>query len=259
MKTRVGYVYYIKNMINGRAYVGSHLSPVFDKRYWGSGDNIKKAIKKHGKSNFRRRVLFWGNSIPEVYEMENYFIKKVFDKMGDRAYNIALSATHPMAGRKHSEKTIQLYKKIRIGPGNPMFGVSLVGEKNGMFGKKHSQETKEKIAQKLSLVRGELHGNYGKKRDSIVRAKMSASKKGKHTANTVNDVIYKICTRQGIFCTDMPLWMRNLVSSYRAGVWQRNRTIVSNIDRFCKFMNCVEYGNLLLGHYRKNSLYYKEL
>lgn len=259
MKIRVGYVYYIKNMINGRAYVGSHLSPVFDKRYWGSGDNIKKAIKKHGKSNFRRRVLFWGNSIPEVYEMENYFIKKVFDKMGDRAYNISLSATHPMAGRKHSKKTIEIYKKIRLGAGNPMFGVSMAGEKNGMFGKKHNQETKDKISKRLSLNIGKDHGNYGKIKTPGTCKKISANKKGKLASHVINDVIYKICKRQGIFCSDMPSWMLNLIFSYRAGIWQKRKTLLNNINRFCDFMNCAEYENLLIGHYTKNSIYYKGL
>ena len=44
-----------------------------------------------------------------------------------------------------------IYKKMSLaksGKKNPMHGIHLVGEKNGFFGKKHSEQTKQKMSQK---------------------------------------------------------------------------------------------------------------
>ena len=56
-------VYKIKNTINGKIYVGYHrtLDPHDD--YYGSGLLINRAIKKYGKENFKKEILF-------IYETE---------------------------------------------------------------------------------------------------------------------------------------------------------------------------------------------
>ena len=48
---RHGYVYLTKNLVNGKVYVGSHSKGIRNKRYLGSGKNIKKAIKKYGRES----------------------------------------------------------------------------------------------------------------------------------------------------------------------------------------------------------------
>lgn len=55
------YVYIITNLINGKQYVGDHLSYCTDEThndtYFGSGKIIMRAIKKYGKENFKKEIL----------------------------------------------------------------------------------------------------------------------------------------------------------------------------------------------------------
>lgn len=56
------YIYEIKNLINGKTYIGRscHSSQKCDKNYFGSGPLIKQAIKKYGKENFQKTILYDG-------------------------------------------------------------------------------------------------------------------------------------------------------------------------------------------------------
>ena len=51
------YVYQITNLINNKKYIGKHSGELNDS-YLGSGENVKNAIKKYGKENFRKDILY---------------------------------------------------------------------------------------------------------------------------------------------------------------------------------------------------------
>jgi len=63
-------------------------------------------------------------------------------------------------GSKDSDETRDKKSKARIGTLNPMYGVHRFGEMSPMYGKTHSEETREKI--RLSRI-GRNPGNKGKK------------------------------------------------------------------------------------------------
>lgn len=63
-------VYCTTNLINGKKYIGSDSNN--DKYYYGSGINLKKAIKKYGKSNFRKEIL-WIGPLEYLREIEVYW------------------------------------------------------------------------------------------------------------------------------------------------------------------------------------------
>ena len=85
-----GYVYETINLINGKKYIGKHVSNSFDSNYYGSGKNLIKAFNKYGKENFSIKILKECDSLEELNKEEIYYIKK-FNAVKDKNYyNIAL-------------------------------------------------------------------------------------------------------------------------------------------------------------------------
>jgi group I intron endonuclease len=79
-----------------------------------------------------------------------------------------------MYGKKHSEDS---KKKMS----NPQFG-----DDNGMYGKKHSKETKKKMSEKLT---GENNSFYGKKHSEETKKKLSEIAKKRKGSPTSKKVI----------------------------------------------------------------------
>ena len=114
-----GYVYLIINKINNKKYIGMHKSKIFDESYYGSGTGIKRAIEKYGKENFIIEILHWCEtpellSIMEIFEIHN----------------------------RNAVKCAEYYNMI--GTPTPI----LFGERNGFYGRKHSEEVKENLSLK---------------------------------------------------------------------------------------------------------------
>jgi len=148
-----GYIYKTINNRNNRIYIGKRKGN-FDSDYYGSGIILQRALNKHGKDSFRLEVVVYANNKVELNSLEKQYIaeyRKRFNK--NRLYNISDGGdggntgnyadingkNNGMYGRKHSEETKQ---KIRI----------------KRLGKRHSLETRAKISKATS---GENHPMYG--------------------------------------------------------------------------------------------------
>lgn len=110
-------VYKTTNLINGKIYIGKHQTMNVNDTYLGSGIALEKAIKKHGKKNFKKDVLFVFDNELEMNLKEREIVTEEFIST-NKTYNSGIG-----------------------GEGGAMF-------KN----KKHSAETKRKISEKRKGV-----------------------------------------------------------------------------------------------------------
>ena len=109
-----GYIYLTENKITGKKYIGQHHweKPGIDPHYYGSGKALKRAIKKHGKENFRVHLLercktkwelnarerAWILMYDAVHSPEFYNISQGGDGVGAGEYN-------PMYGRTRRKES----------------------------------------------------------------------------------------------------------------------------------------------------------
>lgn len=149
-------IYLVKNLITEKLYVGQTKRSL-DQRWLEHCRKksgcllLKYAIQKYGSRNFEIKVLEQCSSIEEMNLKEEYYIKSL-NTLSPNGYNL-------VSGGNSREFTEELREK---------FSLMNTGERNGMFGKKHSEDTKSKIA----------HKAIGRAATEETRSKMSESKKG---------------------------------------------------------------------------------
>lgn len=177
-------IYKTTNLTNGKIYVGQHYTSA-DDGYLGSGPTLKKVIKEIGKENFKRKVLEYCDS-KDLDNRERYWISELSANNPEIGYNktvggqIGWNSGIPLSQNqklKISKTRIKL--NISSGKNNPMYGVSLYGELNGMYNKCHSEESKKKMR--------ELKIGY--KRTEESKKKQSKSNMGKNNPNFGNHKI----------------------------------------------------------------------
>ena len=89
MKDNGFYIYKITNTINGKYYIGkSTFSTYRDNSYYGSGQAIKKAIRKYGKDVFIKEILDTCETEEEAYEKEKEWISKTLAFESSHGYNL---------------------------------------------------------------------------------------------------------------------------------------------------------------------------
>jgi group I intron endonuclease len=166
-----GYIYITTNKINGKRYIGQHRSKEWDLKYYGSGLNINRAIKKHGIENFTCFPLAWAWNQKELDKLEIEYIAHYKPE-----YNIAFGGS---GGWQHincgDERSINAHKKTILNRR------SYKGENHPMYGKKYSKE----IRKNMGVKKGNMPWNKGKTNifSEETKKKMSETRKGKHWYN----------------------------------------------------------------------------
>ena len=172
-----GYIYLTVNTVNGNMYIGKHARSEFDKKYLGSGKYLWHAINKYGKEVFVTQPIQWCKSLDELNEAERWWISYMGAVVYDEFYNLSDGGD----GLSSSE-----LKRFRLidGKNNPMYGkgYKVAGEKNGMFGKTHTDEVKKKLSELCKQRIGDKNHFYNKHHSDETKRKISEKNLGrKHT------------------------------------------------------------------------------
>lgn len=156
-------IYCIKNLINGKVYIGSscriehrHYSHFYLlKKKNHANHHLQKAFDKYGEPNFEFLIIE-SVEIPKLIAREQYWIDYYDATNADKGYNIRPRADGHLLSeetkkklslfhlgkktRPHSEET-----KRKIGLSN-MGKTHMIGNQNPFFGKKHTKETKTRLS-----------------------------------------------------------------------------------------------------------------
>ena len=81
------YLYKITNTINDNIYIGVHSTNNLNDGYFGSGKILMLAVKKYGKTIFKKEILEFFNSAEDMFNAERNIVNEEFVNRSD-TYNI---------------------------------------------------------------------------------------------------------------------------------------------------------------------------
>jgi group I intron endonuclease len=193
-KNKISGIYCIRNIINGKRYIGSskdivgyrwpkHKGELKNKNHHSK--HLENAWYKYGEVNFVFEIIEECEPIKEkLIEREQFWLDTVRIKNFDGtlgeidiklSYNISPTAGSPL-GVKHTKET-----KAKISmAGKKRFSNK---ENHPMFGKHLSEETKKKLSDSIKgKTKGEKHYLFGKHPSEEARKKMSLAASGENNA-----------------------------------------------------------------------------
>jgi len=137
---KYGFVYCWTNIINDKKYIGSHYGNINDS-YVGSGVYFKRAYLKN-PNNFKRSILYIGKNYNAI---EEFYLNYHDAKNNDNFYNLK---NESIGGWNHVDiiKRGLAISNAKKGIYYSHLRYDKNGNNNPMYGKKHSENTKNKIS-----------------------------------------------------------------------------------------------------------------
>ena len=172
------YIYKTTNLINEKYYLGMHSTNNLNDGYMGSGNRIRRSIKKYGKENFKMEILEFQPDRCSLKEREKELVnidlltdslcmnimcggeggfiseeqQKYRSKCGGLAYSKKLK-TDFQSFEKHSERSSKIMSKLHAD------GKIRIPNTTGL---KHKESTKKLIGEKNSIYqKGEKNSQFG--------------------------------------------------------------------------------------------------
>ena len=162
-KKKYHYLYKTTNLITGRYYYGMHSTNNLNNSYMGSGDLIRKSLKKYGRDNHIIEILEYCNSRNELSKKEKQLIN-IYEVSKKNCMNLKIGGDGGFVSEEHKNKFIEASKKTRFkSEDNPSYykdkdmlrerfeklrkDGKLSKNNKGFLGKSHSEESKRKIGE----------------------------------------------------------------------------------------------------------------
>ena len=217
IKDPYGFVYITTNLINGKRYIGAKK---FDSRnvwknYLGSGKAFSNALDKYGKENFIKEIISIHYSYEELFNAEEKMIKFCNATKSDNYYNISdgqysdnwasytefqrKQLTDKMKERNYWNRKDEEAQRKQIEM-KEKYLKEFSGEGNPFYGKKHSQESLDKMSKSHKgktcgdkngkYWKGKISPNKGKKMSQEAKNKMSDSAKKRIINKQFNNSYY---------------------------------------------------------------------
>lgn len=194
----IGYIYRItiinkESKLQGKNYIGLHLSKNFDNQYFGSGRIIKDYRKKHGQKGLHKEILDFSDDLEELMNLEVYYISMeigLFNNIniqkGGRLGNTGVSYRKGYVLSEEIRKKIsdgrrknpriytdyekQLLSKKYSGKGNHMYGKNV---KDLMSEEKYKSMLKNRSIAMTGKLVGEKNPSFNKnvKDSDIIKLK----------------------------------------------------------------------------------------
>ncbi len=99
-------IYEIKNKLNGKKYIGCHMTDNLDDGYMGSGKYLKRAIDKYGMDNFEKSILFLCENEKDMLNKESELVNESIVN-SEEFYNISLGGGSNFS---HINNNLEKYK-----------------------------------------------------------------------------------------------------------------------------------------------------
>ncbi len=142
-------IYKHTNKIDKKVYIGQTMQNPPEKRQhpsnYKNNTYFYNAIQKYGQENFEHEIIENNLSLKEANEKEAYQIKYYDSTNHDKGYNIRLGGNNSLLSEETKKKMSQNHRNVK-GENNFFYGKHFIGEQHPMYGKHHSEETKEKIS-----------------------------------------------------------------------------------------------------------------
>lgn len=163
------YVYKTTNIINNKFYIGVHQTKNLDDGYLGSGKILQFAIKKYGKENFTKEIINFYDNERDMYQAEAELVTEEFLK-NKNVYNITVGGlgANNKQNLLHGKELIDKMKEKgtyeRWLKSTKLAQIKANKKASDVWtGKKHTEETKEKIGKANSKHQsGSGNSQYGK-------------------------------------------------------------------------------------------------
>jgi len=175
-------IYKTINTVNNKYYIGKHATNSLDDGYLGSGKLLSLAVKKYGKDNFLREILYTFNTLDELNSKEREIITE--DVINDKnSYNITLGGQGGNLGPVVNEKIGKTMSKILTGKSKSKKHKDAISEST--IGHDVTNETRKKIGNSVSQLMKQMDEHtrrtvYGRSNE------LNAFYKKEHTQESIN-------------------------------------------------------------------------